>query len=940
MDTIPEISRRTTLTLPAISVVIPLYNGSETIYEALGSVLAQIRQPDEVIVVDDGSVDGGADIAAGFADRLPLRLLRQENAGQSAARNLAVRHARGELVAFLDQDDSWYPSHLAQLAEPFREPRNKPLGWTYSNLDEVDRNGALVASAVLDRSDTEHPKTSLTEALRADMFILPSATMVSRAAFEAVGGFDERLRGYEDDDLFIRLLRGGYDNVYVPEALSRWRIHHDSASFSPRMAASRMIFARKLIEAFPNDPGNNRFPVTDLLIPRFRYHVTENLRRALHGSMLALAERCAADLQELDEQAGRNGKATACQENLLLSVVMMAEGDAGRDERTLRSLLAQTRRPDEIIIVERTPGGGGGLPAGTADPRVRRVAATGAGATRLGGRNAGLRQSHGDLIAFVESGTDWYPDHLEELARRFQGADGARLGWVHGDFDEVDEHGRVQTSLALGRADALCACASLAECMAADPKAVRVAEPLLSRRAVMRVGGFDESLGAYAPLDLLIRLLHAGFEQKVVERALSRRPAPAIGPDPAEPPPPGRAFAEKLFATAAGPDKDTRRMIAAALVKDVLASMRLALRLRDTERAGAGRQALAWFDQWLLRGPDDVVANRPPLISVVIPLYNGGLYINEAIDSVFAQTRPPDEVIVVDDGSSDNGPDLVQERARTLPIRLIRQPNAGQSAARNAGVEHAHGDLLAFLDQDDAWYPTHLEELSKPFREVEHRRLGWSYSDIDEVDEAGNMVCRGLIRSHHKTKHPKLDLVNCLRDDMFILPSASLVARSAFQKIGGFNERLSGYEDDDLFLRLFRAGFACEFLPVSLSKWRIYQKSGSYSPRMAASRLVYARLLMERFPNDPSRSQYYVRDLIAPRFLRSMSVDFRRCVLIGDTRQQRVLLGHLAFIVRHQRLRLRMPMQFVAVPMLHMPLFARWAAQRRLPMLRRFRSVF
>jgi GT2 family glycosyltransferase len=201
------------------------------------------------------------------------------------------------------------------------------------------------------------------------------------------------------------------------------------------------------------------------------------------------------------------------------------------------------------------------------------------------------------------------------------------------------------------------------------------------------------------------------------------------------------------------------------------------------------------------------------------------------------------------------------------------------------------------------------------------------------------MICRGMIRSHRSLVHPKLDLANCLRQDMFILPSAALISRQAFCQVGRFDERLSGYEDDDLFLRLFRAGFDSVFLQEPLSKWRIFQGSSSYSPRMASSRMVYAAALIERFPNDKTKSLYHVRDLIAPRFLRSMLAHFRRCVLLGDRRQQKIAVEHLAFIVRHLRIRWRVPMQYVVIPAIRFPLLARVIVNHSEPLARMFRRV-
>lgn len=100
-----------------------------------------------------------------------------------------------------------------------------------------------------------------------------------------------------------------------------------------------------------------------------------------------------------------------------------------------------------------------------------------------------------------------------------------------------------------------------------------------------------------------------------------------------------------------------------------------------------------------------------PKISVVIPLYNKAPHIIKAVDSVLAQSTQPDEVIVVDDGSTDGGAELLASRVEKYGVRVIYQTNAGESSARNKGVEIASSDYIAFLDADDWWLPNHLETL-------------------------------------------------------------------------------------------------------------------------------------------------------------------------------------------------------------------------------------
>jgi GT2 family glycosyltransferase len=160
------------------------------------------------------------------------------------------------------------------------------------------------------------------------------------------------------------------------------------------------------------------------------------------------------------------------------------------------------------------------------------------------------------------------------------------------------------------------------------------------------------------------------------------------------------------------------------------------------------------------------------------------------------------------------------------------------------------------------------------------------------MDTDGNMVGHDFLRSH-ATPHPKRDMFECLREDMFILPSASLILRKAFDAIGGFDENLSGYEDDDLFLRLFRAGYGNVFLETALSKWRIYPESSSYSYRMRRSRAIYFRKLWETYQDDPSRARWIKRDLLIPRFYMHALAEYLKAVnsrqppsVINETRSE------------------------------------------------------
>ncbi len=192
--------------------------------------------------------------------------------------------------------------------------------------------------------------------------------------------------------------------------------------------------------------------------------------------------------------------------------------------------------------------------------------------------------------------------------------------------------------------------------------------------------------------------------------------------------------------------------------------------------------------------------NPDPLISVVIPTYNRAHVVGRAIKSVLAQTLPDFECIVVDDGSTDETVQLV-EGFRDPRIRLVRlAENGGVSRARNAGIQAARGEWVAFLDSDDEWLPRKLELQLARLRDSGAPRMTVVYCRCYVHDE-----------STHLTKQTRLvfegDVFNHLLGG-WRPPTASvcMVHRASLLGVGGFDERLPVSEDYDLWLRLAESG--------------------------------------------------------------------------------------------------------------------------------------
>ncbi len=208
-----------------------------------------------------------------------------------------------------------------------------------------------------------------------------------------------------------------------------------------------------------------------------------------------------------------------------------------------------------------------------------------------------------------------------------------------------------------------------------------------------------------------------------------------------------------------------------------------------------------------------------PSVSVVIPTFNRCRLLRRAVASVLAQTQPTDEIIVVDDGSTDGTREMVAEQ---FPAAIYRfQPNAGVSAARNRGIRVAAGQWIAFLDSDDEWRPAKLERQLAALE----RHPDYLLCHCDEIwYRAGRRVNPG--RRHKKAGGWIFD--RCL-PLCAISPSAALVRRSVFDEVGLFDESLEACEDYDFWLRF------CARFPVLYVDEPLVIKHGGREDQLSAS---------------------------------------------------------------------------------------------------------
>lgn len=211
-----------------------------------------------------------------------------------------------------------------------------------------------------------------------------------------------------------------------------------------------------------------------------------------------------------------------------------------------------------------------------------------------------------------------------------------------------------------------------------------------------------------------------------------------------------------------------------------------------------------------------------PTISVVIPTYNRLAYLREALASVLAQTRPADEILVVDDGSTDGTEEAL--RAMPAPVRYFRQQNAGPAAARNHGLSEARGDWIAFLDSDDLWVP---EKLAAQLEFLEqHPGVDFLFAHMVNFgphgEDPGPEILDPAVNAYCRANAANLtEFLDCLLQVNPVPTSTVIFRRTKMQQVGCLREDI-GYADDYQWWLRWALAARCGFLDRVLEKRRLH----------------------------------------------------------------------------------------------------------------------
>lgn len=301
------------------------------------------------------------------------------------------------------------------------------------------------------------------------------------------------------------------------------------------------------------------------------------------------------------------------------------------------------------------------------------------------------------------------------------------------------------------------------------------------------------------------------------------------------------------------------------------------------------------------------------LVSVIIPVYNGTNFLSQAIESVLSQSYPHFELIVVDDGSTDQTWSIIEAYGSRL--RGYRKENGGVASALNLGIQKAKGDYIAWLSHDDLFLPNKLE------RQIEflqsHSQFKACYSDYYDIDENGRLI-RGITCPWY----PRQIALQTMFSQAYINGSTMLIDRSCFDDIGLFNTCYRYNQDTEMWLRIL-SKYEIGRTPEKLGKYRIHSGQGSYKKAvdretetqvmyqsifetMGISTLLPHLVSLAQEPETVARSYEWFGDQMTKRnFFRFGKEQYRKSVFVWPSWCNRarfkLIVGSWILVYRHYK---------------------------------------
>ena len=474
---------------PKVSIVIPVYNGSNYLKQAIDSAVAQTYKNKEIIVVNDGSSDGGktGEIARCYGDK--IRYFEKQNGGCASALNLGITQMTGEYFSWLSHDDLYYPTKIEHQIDVLRKTRSKDtiLYAGYELIDEKSRSlGFVRPESIIPKDKLDLPLFALLRGL-----IHGCSLLIPKKYFDTIGLFNEKLPSTQDYDLWFRIFRVAQVK-FVDGILIGSRVHSDQGTHK----------IPKHVEEC-ND-----------LWSGFLCEITPEEMTALEGSPYLFYKKTAEFLEKTPYTKARDLASTLAKkvfESTKVSVVIPFRNRIGWTLESARSALSQTHSCLEVILVDdgSTDDISSILDLCKLDTRVKYLKGLHRGPASA--RNIGVAHAEGEYIAFLDSDDLFLPD---KVAAQLECMENNQIVISHTSYLQMNAEGDVLRRIDSGRFSGEIFPKILTSCPIAVPT-------VMAKTTVLKENRFPENIHVGEDVCLWITIASVyGFYG--LDRALSK----------------------------------------------------------------------------------------------------------------------------------------------------------------------------------------------------------------------------------------------------------------------------------------------------------------------------------------------------------------------------------------------------------------------------------
>ncbi|WP_136514980.1 glycosyltransferase [Geomonas edaphica] len=715
---------------PLVSVIIPCYKQAHFLEEAVASVLAQSYSNWECLIVNDGSPDNTSEVARALIAKNPGRriyLLEKENGGLASARNHGIANAKGMYILPLDSDDLLHPDMLSKTVDFLEEHPETSI--VYTDLVHFGAVNKLVEAGEYDFANLRYWNQ------------LNYCSLYRRTVWEAVGGYNTNMTwGYEDWDFWIGCGERGFYGRHLPEPLLRYRVK-ESSMFTQALEHDAELKAQIVMNH-----------------PRL---YSENERKWAEGEL-------------------RSKRA----KSPLVSVIVPTHNRPDMLKEAIQSILDQTMKDFEVIVVNDAGEDVSHLVAGFGSPRItclthdrnRGLAAA---------RNTGIKAARGKYIAYLDDDDIFYPDHLETLLSHLEASD-CRIAYsdsLQATQELIDGSYRVVKRDLVYSQD-----------FDYDLILVRNFIPVLCfmhERSIMdEVGFFDEELTSHEDWDLWVRISRRCRMDHIAKVTSEYR-------------------WREDGSTATSSKQDDYYRTARLLYEKTRRSMELPQQIINRQET-----------QLRIRRYDLQGFHPDVLCSIIMPVCNKVECTRLCIETLYANTpHEVFELIIIDDASEDGTAEYLATLKGPKVKIISNHRNVGYTAACNQGAAEARGEFLVFLNgaEPGKGWLHHLVLMAG--HDLRIGAVGPKLLSSDgRLDEAGGLIFSdGSIRSIGKGEDPKDPRFNSPSVVDYCTDACLMVRRDLFREAGGFDERYAAtcYDAADLCLAIAKLGYYVVYSPQS-----------------------------------------------------------------------------------------------------------------------------